>query len=721
MKRALLILAFYGLLAFLALHTPLFNIETHVPGTPTTDYYHFHWNYWWMRHAITQGLPIYETNYVFFPYSNNLAYHTLTPFWFPVWAVLEPLIGTVGAVSGIMLTAFTLNGAVLYTLLRTEGVNMGLALIGGVMLELSSMMFTAAFWTNLNLMNWFWLPALILLWKRIYSTRRPRPQLQWAVIFGVALWAMVLCDLQYPLFAAFLVVPYGLLTIWQTKSNVARLQLIGIGIIAMIVAVTLLWFVGPLPYILSFDRGGLTSTPVESAVSIPFPLGYLWHTDTGTPVGVLLLPGIILALSLSFRTRTTLPKIRWLWLALVAVPLTLSVGGSIRIGSADIPMPYTLLHQALGGMFRYPERFLPVFTIPALLFIGITLTALLNDRPRVRRWLPAGILLLILIDSQTLRSLPIQPLPPTYAFYEAMGNEPYDYVVVESPTGASSGETLIGESPYSTLMFYGITHGKRMINGHLARVNIDHVWYLRTDDPLLSWLGQRRFIEPEVVEAHMQEMITEYPIGYFVIHGDLIGRETVAYQEIIGYFNSAHDLVCPMYIEGAAVAYRTTWHPDGCPLRTPPQTEANVYRIDIGSADDVRYIGWGWHYAEEILPGLNVRWLGRHPQTKVYVDLPSGAYELHFSAQAFNTPRTVRVSVNSYYVGQAQVSHTGLSEFTFPITPNWIGEGTQIELQFDYTAPQSPAELGLGADQRQLALMMDWIEFRQTAPATLGE
>ena len=50
-------------------------------------------------------------------------------------------------------------------------------------------------------------------------------------------------------------------------------------------------------------------------------------------------------------------------------------------------------------------------------------------------------------------------------------------------------------------MFYGITHGKRMVNAHLSRVPISHYWYMRTDDPMLAWLGQRRFIEPEVVEA----------------------------------------------------------------------------------------------------------------------------------------------------------------------------------------------------------------------------
>ena len=50
---------FYLLIAGIALYPLLFNATTHTGGQWTTDYYHFHWNFWWIRHALTTpGLSV---------------------------------------------------------------------------------------------------------------------------------------------------------------------------------------------------------------------------------------------------------------------------------------------------------------------------------------------------------------------------------------------------------------------------------------------------------------------------------------------------------------------------------------------------------------------------------------------------------------------------------------------------------------------------------------
>src|SRR5664279_137505 len=109
LRRYGIIFAFYTLLACLALYPLLFHATTSVGGSWTTDYYHFHWDYWWIRHALTTpGLNVYETNFVLFPATTNLAFETLTPFWFPLWALLEPLVGTLVAIDVIMVVAMAL-------------------------------------------------------------------------------------------------------------------------------------------------------------------------------------------------------------------------------------------------------------------------------------------------------------------------------------------------------------------------------------------------------------------------------------------------------------------------------------------------------------------------------------------------------------------------------------------------------------------------------------
>ena len=68
--RNLLVLAFYALLAFIILNPIIVHTGSMVAGF---DYFNYHWNFWWIRHALTTpGLNVFETNFTFFPFMNNL-------------------------------------------------------------------------------------------------------------------------------------------------------------------------------------------------------------------------------------------------------------------------------------------------------------------------------------------------------------------------------------------------------------------------------------------------------------------------------------------------------------------------------------------------------------------------------------------------------------------------------------------------------------------------
>ncbi|NWF70716.1 MAG: hypothetical protein HXY40_16650, partial [Chloroflexi bacterium] len=611
MKRNTVIILFYAALAGLALYWPLLHAQTHVPGFQTTDYFHFHWNYWWIRHALTTpGLSVYETNYVLAPFTTNLAYHTLAAFFYPIWALVEPLSGTLVAMNAIFVTAFTLMGCCTFWLLRREGASYGLALLGGCTLQLLPIMFNGVYASTVNILGFFWLPAQLLLWGKVAAANRAGKYgraLLWALAQGAAFYSMFLTDLQYPLFAAFLLLPYGGLTLLQAPTGRARVRLAALGIAALAVMLALLWFAGPLRALLAFDRAQLAPGQAEGAPHIAFPQGFLTRADDywdNPTVGAFIVPFTLAALaaSVALRRRRVMQqarRIRWFWLALVPVPMVLSMGARLDIGATTITLPYTWLHQALGGTFRFPSRLVPVFALPALIFAAQTFTPLLAQ-PQVRRayraLVIAAALLFVLVDFRLYEPMPIQEPVPAYEFYSAMGREPYDYVVIEAPVAAGTGEYWLGDLRLLATQFYGITHGKRMINGLISRAPVSHFYYLRTDDPLLSWLGQRRLLEPRLVEAEMRDIFYGWPVGYIVIHQDVIGRFTSTNQEIIGYFNSLPDLLCPVWVERDGVVFRTAWHPDGCPARTPLEIETGVYQIDVGAAGDERYIGWGWHW-----------------------------------------------------------------------------------------------------------------------------
>ncbi|MDX2137009.1 MAG: hypothetical protein SF123_02865, partial [Chloroflexota bacterium] len=535
MKRLAALFGCYLLLAAIALSALWFHLNT-VGDTLPHDYYHMHWGYWWMRHALTEGVSIYETNHVHYPASTNLAFHTLSPFWYPLWAPLEPLIGTISAVNAIMTVALALAGLCCCLLLRAEGVRISLALAGGVVFMLTPANLFSAMLTNLNYLGVFWLPVCLLLWRSI-SGQVSDVRLGVldagvrGIVFGAALWGMLLTDLQWGLFSAFLLIPYGFWTLIravkqkQHRNPVVRLMLVGM--VAVAVVVTLLWFVGPLPYLLAYDTGSFSPQSIDKAVGVPFPQGLVTRLDPyerTLSYGWLIVPLTVIALVLWVQNRkgtkrpvngVSLQMPLWIWLGMAIVPLVLSVGPFVAIGNQIVSMPYVWLHEVLGGVFRVPARFAPIALLPLLVFVGRVISDRAGKMPSQSvRWkegrgfwqllVSSAVILVALADGSVFAPMPVRSVVTPYAFYDAMRQEAHEYIVLEIPVAGGSGEAWVGDFPAMETQFYGIRHEKRMLNGTFARAPLDHFWHWLYDDPMLAWLGQRRWLEPERVETQLR-------------------------------------------------------------------------------------------------------------------------------------------------------------------------------------------------------------------------
>ena len=766
----LIAIGFYALLAFIILYAIIFNSGLQVPGF---DYFNYNWNFWWIRHALTTpGLNVYLNNFVMAPHVSNFGYHALTAFWYPVWAILEPLAGTLNAMTVIIFLMCFLNGYVLFILLLREGAAPVLALLGGAMLQASPVSRYFYYNNHINLGDWFWLPTSILLWQQIvHGAEQGRwvKSLLWGGVLGLALWGIGHTDLQFPIFVAFWLVPYGLWTLWKIIRNAqlktasftsrysALIILVASSAIALLIAASLLWFVGPLSYMRSFT-GALAPGPVEDRPGIPFPRGYLsldpvwwnWNTPTlGGSVTILLTISLIVSLVMLRRRRSLSPGVgrvgRWFWLLVLIPPLLLSMGPNITILGVSIPMPFRILHAVTSGNFRMPWRLAPIFVAASAVFIAQTWTPILFPRrsnladvssPTIRkRRLKITLALVIIVllaalDIRIYQTGPLEPALQPYQFYSEIGREqgkPYDdEVILEVPTGAGTGEILIGDTRPIQYQFYGMTHHKRMLNGFISRTPVENFWPIRYDDPLLAWLGQRRFLEPDKAEPELRQIIKDWPVGYIVVHQDDVGRNGPTTQEIIGYLNSLPDQVCPVWVERDAIVYRTYWHPAGCPPRTPPQTETGTFHIDIGSSGDERFIGWGWHWPELVGSDTTWRWTGEYPQTRLYVDLPAGAYQVSLSAQAFWEPRQIRLLVNDVPLAlvpaaaanssgatQALVQPNVLQQFTFILPADVVGQGNHLTLTLDYDAVVVPKNVGQSDDPRKLAVAVDWVDFHK--------
>lgn len=708
-------LVFFAGLAFLILHPILFNNGVKVAGY---DFFNYNWNFWWVRHALTTpGLNVYESNFAMFPYTTNYGYHALTLVWFPVWAALEPLVGTLTAVNLIIFAGCVVNGWLFFALLRRERVAPGLALLGGAALQVSPILRYFYYNTHLNLMDWFWLPTQLLLWQQIVRSveaGRMRRAVLWAVVQGVTLWGVLLTDLQFPIFTAFLLAPYIVVTLWRARR---RMALIGAGIVVAAVALPLAWFFGPIPYILRFS-GTLAPGTVEDRPGIPLSglisMSATWWEWSSPSLGAFVIAVLILTMAAGLWLKRRAPGRRWLWLALAIPPLLLALGPNLAVAGTTIQMPpFRILFALTNGMFKMPWRLAPIFIMAALVFAGMTWTPTFRRARGRQIFALGGAFLVLFADARLYESAPLADAPTDYVFYHPIGDEPYDEVILEVPTGAATGDVILGDPRATQLQWYGVIHHKRMVNGFISRAPLEHYWYMLTDDPMLSWLGQRRFLEPEAVEAQLRQRIYEWQIGYVVIHRDLIGRDSTTVQEILGYFNSLDDLLCPYTVEGEAVVYRTRWHPDGCTPRTPPQTSPGVYTLDIGAAGDEGFIGAGWHYAEPV-GGVTLRWAGATPQTLIYADLPPDAYTVEIAAQAYWEPRQLRLLVNETPVGEpVTVAVDALGEYSFSIPASVIGNGKGVTLALDYDAVVVPANVTDSADTRGLAVAVDWIRFMQ--------
>lgn len=715
-----LALLFYGVLSFITLHKIIFLNGTHTAGY---DFFAYNWNFWWTRYSLTTpGIEMFESNFVMFPAVSNYGFHTLTQFWFPVWAVFEPLVGTLTAVNIILFIGCLLNGYLTFTLLRSERIVPGLALLGGAALQILPISRYFYYNTHLNLMDWFWVPAHLLLWKRIVleiEARRFRTAAVWAGLHGAALWGLGLTDLQFPIFVAFALIPYGLLTLWRASN---RIGVILAGGLSVSVCLLLLWFAGPLPWMLEFSGTRVTS-PVEDRPGIEFPAGFLstsktwWDWSTPTTGRFVTLVVLISSLAAAAsRTARPAPEMKgevskWFWFAVMLPPLIFAMGPTVKIAGNEIPMPFRGLYEITDGMFRMPWRLGPVYVICAMVFVGKTWTLPRQTAARVA--LMSSLFYLLAVDVRLFETAPMQPLLHPYQFYEEIGKEEGDYGIVEIPTGAGTGEVLLGDPRAIQFQFYGMTHKKRMVNGFIARAPLENYWYLHLDDPMMAWLGQRRSLEAHTVTEQMRERIFSWPIGYFVLHKDYVIANSGRPEEIIGYFNSLRELVCPWRIEGNALVYRTTYHPAGCPSRIPPEIEAGVYQVDIGSADDQRFIGWGWHYAESVA-GLTLRWSGDTPLTSVYLDLPPGEYQVTVSAQAFWENRSLELSVNGTKLDeQVAVVVDSLNTYTFSLPAEVVGHGKNLTLVLEYDAWVVPADVLESGDVRKLAVAVDWIRFER--------
>ncbi len=670
------------------------------------DFAEFHWNLWWFQHAVFRlGQDPFFTNYILYPHTINLAYHTLAPFLIlialPVYAGFGPTV----AINALIIGSLAFSGLAMFAFLRHRETPSGLAFLGGALFAFNSFTTARVSFVHLNMLPIGWLPLGLLAWDRLAERRTPGA----AVALGVTVYAAIMTDLQFGMWLALLVAPYAMLRFVRSERQ-ARRRVVLVSALAGLILISLM-LVAPLPQLLSERGVEYPSAPlrvVQEKWSLrledvtTWPARYL--DSERVTLGVLLPVGAAIGL---VRGRQAAGRV--FWLVMGAAFLVLAFGPTFE--PLNLPLPYQLFHRLTGGLYRVPARFI-LLTVFALIVFAVT--SLRSDYRRLGRaarwaWV-VGALLGLAVENRWYEPFPTFHMPD-YRVYHAIGADPDTYLLLEVPVGPYNTFTdIFGRG--GELQYYAQFHHKRLINGGVSRAPSSTNDFYR-ERPLLAALAEEGPL-PDLALARreFQHLSDEWDIRYVLLHRDMLTPDVATWAA--GLFNTQAGW-CLVDEEGALLAYRRTDTPCRLSerLRLPPASRGT---LSLGDGSDERYLGPGWYYAEKI-GGPQARWTGREPATTLRVALARRDYRVSLRAASYVPDQIVTVYANGRRVAALSIGE-GWGEYTFDLPAESISADGLLTLMFVYRRAQSPRErIGSQSDDRRpLAVAYDSITFTPEVP-----
>jgi hypothetical protein len=135
--------------------------------------------------------------------------------------------------------------------------------------------------------------------------------------------------------------------------------------------------------------------------------------------------------------------------------------------------------------------------------------------------------------------------------------------------------------------------------------------------------------------------------------------------------------------------------------------------LDIGGAEDGRYLVRGWYRPEDI-GGVRARWAGGTTTAtlRLFLEATQPSYQVRLRALAYPAGQSVTLRANKQVIGQISV-HQDWTEAEVKLPSDLIVPGQIITLELIHTTMHSPFDQTAGAssDTRPLAAAYDWICF----------
>jgi hypothetical protein len=539
--------ALLGLAAAAAIYLwPLLaRLDSALPGTAADhDVATFAWNVSWVRHALETGSRLLFTEMVLTPYGADLRLHTLGLLQGLMAFPLTWLLGDLGAFNLVLALSVWLNGACLYALAWAETRSRWAAWVAALAFALSGPLL-AQMRVGRPSVGALWLTCAALLALRALLAR---PNARTGALLGLVLVGALLADFQVLYFTGLWLALYALCRVWRERGRQLTGPHLAAGTLAGVMAgAPLLAVYGPALASTASAPQALPS--FDDMQAYAFQLRHFFMPRV-VPLyaSIALLAGAAAAVVL-YRWRGSYR----FWLAAALVSFVFALGP--YLAPTRLPLPTALAGTLWPPLrhFRTPGR----MTMPAQ--IGLALAAayaLARVRPRLRgRWAPLGAAaaaaVVILGEALWRHPFPVQ-VYPRYAAYRSIAAEPGAFALLEVPVGVRSGLDRIGTGG-EILQFYQGQHGKRLINGMVARLPASVFEGYRAHCSLLFLSGEMSATLGCDLAGDLRAVLDWIGARYVLVHQSLL--EPGAAREIRAFLDS-HPSLAPPEQEQDLLIYR---------------------------------------------------------------------------------------------------------------------------------------------------------------------
>ena len=451
------------------------------------------WSWWSFKTSLLElKTSFLHTDFMYYPQGTSLVYHPsvfLSPAALPFQYLFETPKNLIISHNLLMMFSFVLSGFGMYLLVKHLTKDPVVGFISGLLFAFCP--YRLCHMSHMNLLSTQWIPFYVLYLVESVDRKALRPSLLASVFFILTF----LSSLTYASFLALFTVFYLLYILIRSRERLFDMKVIRNLSIALLVVCMVL---SPLLYSLYSTRIDWAASGQSMIGTGANLLGYFVPVKERSLLGAHFLPsqfkyrgaaggevflGYLLLFLAGYTWVRRPPRNARFWFFSSVAFLLLSLGQAIHVYNQSLHfkwLPYGILRACIPAfqVGRTPCRFSIMVMLSLIVFSSYGMARIFNQsgtktvdlskltnffrRFLIRRGIPLMMVGLVCLEFIVLPTKLIKVHIPEC--YDRIRSEPGDFAIIELPH-ACVGTSLM----CNVRMLYQTYHGKRVVNGYLAR------------------------------------------------------------------------------------------------------------------------------------------------------------------------------------------------------------------------------------------------------------